>query len=1091
MVVLFLCLNSILMAQGISMNVSNITVKEAMQILKEKNGYSFVFESKDVDTKKKVSINGRNIPVEQVISEILNGQNLDYTITGKNIILKKKSPVQSGNSQAGITVTGTVTDESGEPMPGVNVVVKGTTTGVVTDLDGRYSITVSGKDAVLMFSFMGYTTQELIVGDQKTIEIMLSEDTKLLDEVVVVGYGTMQRKNFTGSVSSVNVANSPIALSSRTNVMDMLRGVITGTTISREMAAGSTPSIEVHGQRSIASSSTNPLIVMDGVIYMGGWRDIDPSTIENIHVLKDATSLAAYGSQAANGVVMITSKKGRLGKPVITFDASLSLSTKTLMPKYLSPENFVKKNNEAFDASDPQSWMKPSAYENYLAGRTVDWFDYATRTGTIQNYSASVSGASEKMNYYLSLSHADQKGIVYGDDYSREALMVRLENDVTSWLQVGAQVNYTYNNYDGVSAGLNPSISPYGQPTRPNGELERYTMEEGSFGVNPLWSTDKGGYVDDEERYATTALKGHVLLKMPWVEGLTYRFNTTRSEEVYKHNRFTHEGFYVTEGAPSDDERYSEQTIAGYLSSANGYNQRRFNTYYVMDNIINYNSPFGVHFVDVTAVYTRDKYISDDRTSSGDNFEAIGNTILGYNGLAFAETQKLSISKTRKTNIGYLGRINYNYADRYHITASVRRDGSSVFGADNKWGIFPAVGVAWTMSRERFMGKNPIINYLKLKASWGKNGNQSLASYGTLSTINLGMTGNHAYLFGNTGAPNWAQYVNAIGNSELGWESTTKVNVGFDIRLIDDRIRLEFDAYKSETTDQIFSRVIPVMNNGFTATKATMGQVDNWGMEFTLSTININKADFSWTSMMNLYMNRNKLVDLYGDGKDDIGNSLFIGKSLGAIYGYKTIGIIQEEDVDYIAANGSIAGNPKFANIDGSEDGKITSEDRTILGYNKENFRMNMSHTISYKNWELYALFSGVFSGGDYGVTDNINAFLTNNKYTSNIDHIWWTPENRSNTYPRAKFDGANYTPIQSYAFVRLQDLSLSYTFRQQFFKDAKINNLRLYLSIKNLFTITNWVGGDPEIRQKYPMQGSANSYPLQRTFSIGLNMSF
>ena len=320
-------------------------------------------------------------------------------------------------------------------------------------------------------------------------------------------------------------------------------------------------------------------------------------------------------------------------------------------------------------------------------------------------------------------------------------------------------------------------------------------MEEGAFAINPYWSTDKGGVVDDYERYSTTALKGHVLLKVPWIEGLTYRFNTTYSEEVDKKDKFTHEGYYVTEGSPTNEERYSEQAIAGYLSSANGTNQRRFNSYYVLDNIFNYTSQFGSHFVDLTAVYTRDRYTSDTRTLNGSNFKSIGNTILGYNGLAFAESQTVGISKTKKTNIGYLGRLNYNYDDRSPLSVSVRRDGSSVFGEDNKWGVFPAVGVAWTASREKFMGKVPAISYLKLKASWGKNGNQSLNSYGTLSTIRLGQTGDHPYLFGNTGSPSWAQYVHAIGNSELGWESTMKINAGFDIGLLEDRIHLELDAY--------------------------------------------------------------------------------------------------------------------------------------------------------------------------------------------------------------------------------------------------------------------------------------------------------
>jgi len=388
------------------------------------------------------------------------------------------------------------------------------------------------------------------------------------------------------------------------------------------------------------------------------------------------------------------------------------------------------------------------------------------------------------------------------------------------------------------------------------------------------------------------------------------------------------------------------------------------------------------------------------------------------------------------------------------------------------------------------MSKVDLINFLKAKASWGKNGNQSLSPYQTLSTINLGRRGTHGYLFGNNNAITWGQYVDAIGNPALGWEATTGVNGGFEIGILKDRIHFELDAYKSSTTEQIFDRFIPIMANGFNKTKATMGQVDNWGIECTLQTVNLKNSDFEWSSMLNFYLNRNKLVDLYGDGKDDIASSLFLGKSLGAIYGYKVIGIVQEEDQDYIAANRTQAGFPKYANMDGSEDGRITPEDRTILGFRKENFRLNMSQTLTYKNWDLNALFMGVFSGNEYGKESNPQAYLTNFETARNLDHPWWTKENRSNLYPAPNFNGANFTPVQSFGFVRLQDLSLAYTFRQQALRKMGVNRLRAYVSAKNVFTITNWIGGDPENRQTFTIY-NINTIPLQRTISFGINLSF
>jgi len=615
--------------------------------------------------------------------------------------------------------------------------------------------------------------------------------------------------------------------------------------------------------------------------------------------------------------------------------------------------------------------------------------------------------------------------------------------------------------------------------------------------VNPLWNTDKSGTRDNYDRQAITETRGHVLIKAPWLTGLSYRLNAFYSNRINRTNEFYHASYYVREGWVTDDTRYAPSTISNFLSSANGYNAINLQTAYVLDNILNYNAVFGKHFVDASAVYTRDYTKVDRHTLNGSNFASVGNTLLGYNGLAYATTQTLSKSNTLKTNVGYLGRVNYTYNDRYNLTASIRRDGSSVFGANNKWGVFPAVGAAWTISKENFMKQFDIINFLKLKASWGKNGNQSLSPYSTLSTINTGRGGNHPYYFNNASEPIWGQFVNAIGNSALGWEETAAWNVGFETGLLNERINFELNVYKSATTNQIFSRTIPAMGNGFTSTRATMGQVDNQGVEIMLNTINMKTRNFEWSSMLNFYLNRNKLVDLYGDGKDDIANKLFLGKSLGAIYELKVIGIVQEGDDEYMKANSRVPGDPKFEDRNG--DGVITvsntqTDDRTIIGYNRENFRMNMSHTLRYGNFDLYMLFTGVFGGGGYGIQINRGAFnvaSSDVQYQYNSwDIPWWTPENKSNTYTRPGANLNNFQPVQSWTFVRLQDLNLSYSFRQQALRDLGLGNLRIYVACKNLFTLTKWIGSDPEDHQNITGQNNP-PYPVQRSVSVGLNLSF
>lgn len=608
--------------------------------------------------------------------------------------------------------------------------------------------------------------------------------------------------------------------------------------------------------------------------------------------------------------------------------------------------------------------------------------------------------------------------------------------------------------------------------------------------VNPLWKV-KSNTIDDHDTYQTTNMKAHLLIKCPWIEGLTFRMNGAYSVENIERDYFTHEGNYIKENATEDD--YLPSAVSKLLSQANGSMERKKYTSWVWDNILNWNHQFGKHFIDLTYVYTRDSKEYAYHKMTGSDFSSLGNTELSYNGLTYAAVQKITnIDKWTHNNIGYLGRISYNYDDTYHLSVSLRRDGSSVFGAENKWGYFPAVGVAWTASNEQFIKDIKAISYLKFKASWGKNGNQSLDPYKTLSKIALGQKGNYSIPFGNPSVLHWAQRVSEIGNPDLGWEETSSFNYGFELGLLDERIHIDFDGYFSQTTNQIFDRTIPVMANGLKSMKATMGQIDNWGIEINLSTVNIRNRDLEWTSGLTFYLNRNKLSELYGDGKDDINNKLFIGKSLGAIYGYKNIGIVQEDDTEYIQANGAKPGDAKFANLDGSEDGKITADDRTILGYDKENFRMSFSNTLKYKNFELYALFTGIFGGNGYGRSVNLYAYRTtsDSNWDNNLNHGWWTPENKSNKYPSVTYTDGRYTPVQNYGFVRLQDLSLSYTFRQPWVTKMGISNLKVYAAAKNVFTITGWDGGDPEIRQTIGT-GYDYGYPLSRAFSFGVNLSF
>jgi TonB-linked SusC/RagA family outer membrane protein len=1043
-----------------------------------------------------------------LMAEDIHNITQDRIITDAPVI--KEHPVKKGLSvdekAQEVNIRGTVTDaNTGEPLPGVNIVVEGTASGTTSDANGSYSVTVPDTEATLLFSFIGYITESVAVGNQNVINVQLVPEIKTLEEIVVIGYGTTTRKYFTGSTTTKKVEDSPLALIPNTDVMDVLRGIVPGLTVSQQQGAGRSPELLIRGQKSIKAKATDPLIVLNGIIFMGHIRDIDPSTIESINVLKDAASVAAYGSRAANGVIMINTLKGKIGKPVITFKSSYGISKVINKADVLSPEDWIRKVNSLQgleEDADPTSWMSDFEDENYANGTTTDWQDYSERTGHTQNYSLSLSGAGERMNYYLAGSYAKTQGVLIGDDYDRKAITSSLTTDITDWLEVGGNINFSYNDYSGpTNYDIYQAIrmTPYGRIywDEENGLLEKYPATEGLWRINPLWNINSGT-IDDHDVYYTTILDGHSLIKFPWIEGLSYRLNYSYTYRSIERDYFTHEGYYIPEG--TSDERYSPTTIANFLTNANGYCERTKDLAWVWDNIINFKRLFGRHSIDITGVYTRDSYTYKFKRVEGSDFSELGNTALSYNGLIFGQNQNLSFTdhtntrkdNTEKTNIGYLGRINYSYDNKYHLTASVRRDGASVFGEDNKWGVFPSFGVAWTLTEESFMNNIEAINYLKLKFSWGINGNQSLDPYRTLSTLRLGQSGEYSYPFGNTSQASWGQRINRLGNTYLKWEETTALNGGFELNIFNNRIGLNMDAYYSKTADQIFERNIPVMGAGITEIDATMGQVDNWGIEGTLNTQNIKNSDVIWNSSFIFYMNRNKLVELYGDGKDDISDTLFIGESLGAIYGYKEDGIIQEEgDEDYISINGGFPGDVKFWDRDGND--TINDNDKGIIGFKKEIFRLSFANTITYKNFELYALITGIFGGKDYYKAVNLYAYRTMSDliWDNNFDHIWWTPENKSNTYPRVGYANRDYTPLQSRTFVRLQNVSLSYSFRQSWIKKFKIDILKLYVSATNLFTITGWEGGDPETGQTLNAIGYGYGYPLSSVYSMGINLTF
>lgn len=978
-----------------------------------------------------------------------------------------------------IRVAGTVIDEAGAPMIGAGVMEKGTTNGVVTDIDGKFVISVP-QGAVLVFSSVSFVTQELPAVNG--MKVTMAEDKELLEEVVVIGYGTVRSKNFTGSVDVLRMNDTPVSDMGLSNVADLLRNRMSGVVLGAESAnAGSRSSMLVRGRKSIKSTSTEPLVILDGVIFAGDLDDIDPNSIESISVLKDATSLAAYGSKAAQGAIMITSKRGYLGKPVFNFSTSHEFQNPSYIPKYADGEHYIRYRNAKVGNEDltDTSWMSFIEKENYANGKTTDWFDLATRTGYYQTYNMNMSGATDNLNYYVGAGHRDMQGMAVGNDVTRTTLTTNISAKVLHFLQIGMNFNYALTKNSGVSASVgNAYQTPYGEAYLPDGRWRLYVDGEDNTATNPVYSTYVGQ--DRESTRKNLTLGGFISLDIPWVKGLNLRVNASFNETDSQSSNYTYESSRPAmlqndwEGKGYSEEYYS-------LANARGSSSHSSYKNWVIDNILSYARGFGEHYVSASLVYTRDSAESVRESYEGSDFTSAGNTILGWYALGNASSKDFdSPSYSLHTDVGYLARAMYSFKDTYHFNVSFRRDGSSVFGADSKWGNFPAVGGAWTISNEKFMKKADWLNNLKLKLSWGKNGAQTISPYGTLSTIALAKGGGIANYY--DGTIHWGQKISALGNPTLGWQTTTSWNGGFESDAFKRRLHLEVNYYYSKTTDQIFDRSIPIMTAGINTQKATMGRVDNQGIELNLNSVNIKKRDFTWNTGVVFTLNRNKLVDLYGDGKDDIANKLFLGESLGVIYDYQVGGIYQTGDAD------GTPGTPYFINKDGNRVATPTADDRKILGTSDENFRMSLSNTFTYKGLSLYVMFNGVFGGNDFALANNTFAYQTFNVQNriSCLDIPFWTADDPSDKYPAANYKNSqsHYQVYNSFAFVRLQDVSLSYNITP-LVERFKIKSARIAVTGRNLFFIApKWLMSDPESR-------SGSSYGLPRSLTVSLNVSF
>ncbi len=1051
-----------------------------------------------------------------------------------------QSVQQTGN------LKGTVVDETGEPVIGATVKVAGTKTATVTDFDGNFTISCK-PGAELEVSFIGY--KDITAKAQNGMTITLKEDAQVLNDVVVVGYGTMRKKDLTGSV--VQIRPDKLANENPATVQDLLRST-PGLSVGYNADAKGGGSIQIRGQRSVYTGGdhNSPLIILDGMAFYGEMSEINPDDIGQIDVLKDASAAAIYGAKAANGVIIITTKKGKQGKPTINLSMNIAVNTKSdyLMDVH-TPESYMRyrqdwflkdtygmdengvyraygadayKNRQGYfhtqqDAQtlygvDAATWagyttnedgeaaasiyakrlgLRDEVLENYLAGKTFDWWDHTFRTGFNQDYNASISGAGDRMNYYLSAGYLHNEGAVKGNDYRAVRMNMKVSGKVTNWLEIGANVNFQDRSDGDIQVGLGGNY--WDQNQLRNSPYSNYADAEGNLAQYPMSVGQKWGYNFDFERQYMELEKGYQVInsifnaKVTLPFGITYSFNASPRFQ-YHYNR------YFTSAAEPNSTPANRGVDRGW--------GKRFD--WSLNNTITWDYTFAKrhHFI-LTLVQE-----AEERRYWSDKIEA--RNILPTDALGFHNTQNatkvdsnFSTSDSHQTADALLARLFYSYNDRYMITASVRRDGYSAFGSSNPYATFPSVAVAWNMANEKFWKWGDVMNTAKLRLSWGKNGNRSLSDpYVSLANLGSGTGATMGYVKTDGSVVDMKYLsVDRMANPNLEWEKTTSTNIGLDFGFLADRITGTFDYYHMETHDMIMSQRLPGFT-GFGNITTNLGQVNNDGFELALNTVNIRNKDFEWRTSFGISYNKNTIKHLYYDydengvEKDDTSNKWFIGQSIGTIWDYKVTGIWQADEYEEARKYGQRPGDPKVwnnpDNDEYNEDGSVKKivygdDDKVFQGQTTPKVRWSLRNEFDIlKNltvsFSLYSYMGHKSLSGWYLNNDNGGSLITYCYNTWVKDY--WTPENPTGEYGRLNAQGpagaSGAQKLYNRSFIRFDNFSVAYTFPKQWLGKTGIQNLKAYFNVKNVGTwAADWEYGDPETG------GLAT-----RTFTFGLNVT-
>ncbi len=1071
----------------VSINLSDKTVAQVLEDIENKSEFFFLYNSKLVDVNRKISVHVDKESIGTILKDIFQGTNTSYEVMDNKIILAPKSLNQQNQ-----IVNGIVKDSTGDPVPGVSVVVKGTMIGTITDINGSYSLKDVPADGVLVFSFIGMKKQEVPVNGKNQIDVSLVEESIGIDEVIAVGYGKQSKRSITGAVQ--NIDNAELKDLPTMQVTQKLQGKVSGVQINQTTGKlGEGLTVRVRGAASLTASS-DPLYVVDGMPIMSdNIADINPDEIENISILKDASSCALYGSRGANGVVMITTKKAKQGQSNVTFSMYTGIQK---IPQKGRPEmmnatefaTFKKEVAEYNGNTVDEMFENPDEY-----GEGTNWYDQVTRTAPMQNYSFSFSSSKDKFSSSVVASYFNQEGVMVNTNYERYSIRLNSEYKFNDWIKVGANASNTHYvksgaETDGIwysTAGILQGAlltSPIAPVYDEEGNLTNDCSGYGNSMATPNFYFNALNVTNTSKK---SGLLGNGYIEIEPIKDLKYKSSLGIDMFNFINNTFTPStvgSFYST----GHDTNY-DYTSGSYSTSAARS--------WLWENTLNYTKSLNDHNFDLLLGYSAQHYKEETCSMNGSGYP--DNEVQALSAATTITCDADNTGNSEWSLISEFVRLNYNYQRRYIASLAIRRDGSSRFGSDNRWGSFPSASVGWVLTEEGFMQNlQTPVSFLKLRGSYGVTGNNNIGNYTQYSD----MVDTNAAI--NSVVTN-GKSLEGLNNTDLGWETTTELDFGVDLGFLHDRIFFNYDYYKRRTDDMLYTVDIPI-SSGFYSYTTNIGCIDFWGHELSLTTKNIKTNNLEWTTNFNIAFSKNKAVNL-GTAAGYIQGDYTMtieGQSIGKLYGMKWLGVAmtEEEYENNPKYSGEEVGCAYYEDIDGDGEVTFTDDDKTCLGPSIPKATYGISTTLRYKNLDFSATGSGAYGHYIFNVFDrfagNLNGDFNVYKSLANRwksldepgDGKWGKSDSNTSSYER---DNISSLHMYKGNYFTIKNITLGYKVNLN--KVPFIKSLRIYGSVQQVYTFTKYPGNNPEVSAAAGLNSGSDqtTYPVPRTYTFGLNANF